>query len=414
MKNLSLWVTNILILSAFIWFLKWNSAPEEQVIIVKEITPVEEIKEESPSEDQKVVENIPEDQEPPEAVRSVIEEIMTSSKSLEMSYLKMENENLRLENLRLTQEIKRLLEEKGLELSKLSEIESKKNTVEEDLKNQSEIANKRKKEAQESDIRAQNLAKEKERILALLEEKEKDLMSQRQAFESKMKEEKEKTLLLFETEKKRHEEDFLTRVEKEVHKRTKPKEEPKVVSNSMESSLNPSISIIPNLRTEKKNRLSWDEMWSKIIPANPLEGVQELYGDNLAEENKKLLAKAYEEKIVDKVLWLHEQLSNSRKQLKSTMIKEVEMVKKEDNYSQTTDFLLNTGDRYIILSLSIPLEPAPYEDGKEEVFWVTAKVFDLDSEVLRFQLKLKDNRPTTEEIISYVPGDWIKILKSFK
>ena len=404
MKNYPVWIANILLVSLFIWFLKWNSTPEEQVIVVKNITQQTENVAEQKTEELET-QDVEEDKEE-EIVNPEI--FMSSIKNLEQTYLKMENERLQLENSRLNKELLSLKEEKAQVDNIL--IKTQQSLTNLSQQTNSDKTQKEKLEKIIKDTKA-NVVQTMEEFKTVKAKLEQEVNSKDEVLK-KTQEEKDAVWALFNKEKERMESDFLKKVEIEVQARIKTQEEKKQIKKVEPLDVS-SLGLLVN-KQDKKEKVSWNDMWSKVLPAGqPLE-MKEFYADNLQSEHKKILQAAYQEKIVEKVLWLHDQLSNSRKQLKSSMVNEVEMVKKEDDYSQTTDFLLSTGDRYIIVSLSIPLDPAPYQEGKEETFWVTAKVFDLDSEVLRFQLKLKNNQPTTEEIISYIPGDWTKIIRSFK
>ena len=131
--------------------------------------------------------------------------------------------------------------------------------------------------------------------------------------------------------------------------------------------------------------------------------------------HKKLLEKAKEEKIGEKALAIFDKLSQDQGSLKSRDIKEIEIVKKEDSYNKISDFLLNTGDRYIVVSVSFPKEPSPYSSTGSS-YEVDVKVLDANEEVLSFHVSYEGKTKEWSEIDlqSYVPGEWVKVLKGLK
>jgi hypothetical protein len=137
--------------------------------------------------------------------------------------------------------------------------------------------------------------------------------------------------------------------------------------------------------------------------------------ENYELAHKMLLDKALEEKIPSTVLFIHDKLSQELKSLKSKQIKEIEVIRKEDSYNKISDFLLNTGDRYIILSVSIPKESSPYSKTGSS-YEVEVKVLDSNEEVLSFHVSLEEKTKEwgAVDVQSYVPGEWVKILKSLK
>ncbi len=191
-------------------------------------------------------------------------------------------------------------------------------------------------------------------------------------------------------------------------------ETPEVVESTEEPSIQQHKSFLPSL-----SFTSLVATVQKAFEKDKEEVIEPKASEDYIQAHKKLMAAASEEKVAETVLNIFDTISSEGlNSLKSKTVKEIELVRKEDSYNRIYDILLNTGDRYLIVSVSIPKESSPYSPTGRS-FEVDGRVLDANEEVLSFHVSMEETvegkrQWSVPEPHSFVPGPWVKILRDLK